>query len=120
MGHGSEHLDLGMAKAQIQAAGKRMAGKDGVQDQTRYMRVYLAELFLGSLFGFLLFATLFLAVIDPPMAIYSGAATAISALAFVTVKVRSSMAIRKKREHDLRQLAMEKDKTNKTMEAQNA
>ncbi|QFT00005.1 hypothetical protein FIV06_21425 [Labrenzia sp. THAF191b] len=120
MGHGSETHDLAVAQSQILAAKRRMEGQDGLQDQGKYMHLYLSELIFGTVFGILLFVSFLLIFVDRQMAVYAAGFTAVIALAHVAVKTRKVITTRKKRAEDLRQLAIEKEKTNETTEANNA
>jgi hypothetical protein len=120
MGRGSEFLELGIAQAQINAAKHRMSGANGLEAQHRYMRSYLAELLLGTLFGMLLLASAYFLFFDRSLLAYTAWPLAVSAFGYIAMKVRQRAKIRKKRAEDLRQLAIEKDKTDSDTEAKNA
>lgn len=120
MGRGAEFQELGIAQSQMTAAKARMNSAQGLEAQHRYMRAYLAELFFGTLFGILSFASLYLLIFDQSLAPYALAPMTVAAVGYVGTKVRRNVQIRKKRAEDLRQLAIERDKTENETEAKNA
>ncbi|WP_029065587.1 hypothetical protein [Labrenzia sp. DG1229] len=120
MGRGSEFQELGIAQSQITAAKTRMQGTQGLEAQHRYMRFYLAELFFGTLFGMLLFATVAFWIIDRSVVAYAAWPLTVATIGYVATKVWRSVAMRKKRAEDLRLMASEKDKTENETEAKNA